>query len=248
VKSAPAAAAQRSALAAILLTIAAAGVATPARVAAIVPEVHVSLSTLSIVALVCAACAVVILVAHLVLRPPLQGDAKIWLLFGLGVLPIGAAVTGNMHGYETTKKRAFCSSCHVMTPHTADADDPRSPSLASRHARNALFGDENCYVCHADYGMFGTVTTKLGGMEHVWRYFTQYRNVDIAEAEERIHLYKPFANTSCMQCHSTTLDIWRKVPDHKSSLEEVRANRVSCASAGCHGYAHPQTKPPAVKP
>jgi hypothetical protein len=200
------------------------------------------LPPLSIIALGCAALAVVILVAHLVLRPTLRGETKMWLLFGLGILPIGAAAAGNVQGYETTKKRAFCGSCHVMIPHASDADDLRSPSLASRHARNALFGDENCYVCHADYGMFGTVTTKLGGLRHVYMYLTEFHDVPMAEAVTRIHLYKPFPNTSCMQCHSTTLDIWMRVPDHKSSLDDVRANRVSCASAGCHGYAHPQTK------
>src|SRR5262249_55810691 len=63
---------------------------------------------LSIVPLVCAACAIVILAASLVLRPPLHGETKVWLLLGLGVLPITAAMTGNVQGYETTKKRSFC--------------------------------------------------------------------------------------------------------------------------------------------
>jgi cytochrome c-type protein NapC len=201
------------------------------------------LSPLAILTLVCAACAIVILVAHLVLRPELHGATKVSLFLGLGVLPIGAAMTGNIQGYETTKQRAFCGSCHVMVPHASDAADPSGRSLASRHSRNALFGNESCYVCHADYGMFGTVTTKLGGMEHVYRYFTEYRSVPMADAQASIHLYKPFSNTSCMQCHTTTLDVWRAVPEHRSSLDDVRADRVSCASPGCHGYAHPMTKP-----
>ena len=39
-----------------------------------------------------------------------------------------------------------------------------------------MFGSENCYVCHANYGMFGTIVTKAGGMRHVWLYLTEYRN------------------------------------------------------------------------
>jgi hypothetical protein len=46
-----------------------------------------------------------------------------------------------------------------------------------------------------------------------------------------------------MQCHSTRLDVWNRQPDHKASLDDVRAGRVGCASVGCHGYAHPNFRP-----
>lgn len=198
---------------------------------------------LTLIALVCAALAATILIAFLVRRPPLIGSTKLWLLFGLGIFPLGVAMAGNVEGFHATQQRHFCGSCHVMIPHASDSEDPQSPSLASRHARNPLFGEENCYVCHADYGMFGTVLTKMGGMRHVYEYVTHYRNVSLETAKETIHLYKPYPNANCMQCHTTKLDLWGKVPDHKSSLTEVREGRVSCASAGCHGFAHPFTKP-----
>jgi nitrate/TMAO reductase-like tetraheme cytochrome c subunit len=203
------------------------------------------LSPLSVLALASAACAASILIAYLVRRPHLDGTQKLWLLLGLGALPIAAALTGNLHGFETTKERAFCGSCHVMGPYVEDSEDPHSPSLASRHARNAEFGSANCYMCHADYGMFGTVITKLGGMKHVWMYYTRYRTASLEEAKKTIHLYEPFPNASCMHCHSTELALWQKVPDHASALDELRSGRVSCASAGCHGFAHPFTKPAA---
>jgi cytochrome c-type protein NapC len=196
-------------------------------------------SPLSVVALACAAVAVVILVVYLVARPALVRATKIWLALGLGVFPIGAAMFGNVQGFETTKEREFCGSCHVMALHAADSDDPGSHSLASRHARNPMFGSENCYVCHADYGMFGTVATKLGGMRHVWLYYTEYRTTPIEEAKNTIHLRAPYPNANCMQCHSTRDELWMKTPDHKASLDDVRAGRLSCASAGCHGLAHP---------
>jgi len=194
---------------------------------------------LTLLALICAAVAAGILVTYLVRRPPLVGSTKLWLLLGLGVFPIGVAAAGNVEGFRATKQRTFCGSCHVMIPHASDSNDPNSFSLASRHARNHLFGDENCYVCHADYGMFGTVMTKLGGMRHVYEYVTHYRNVPIEDAKQTIHLRAPYLNENCMQCHSTKLDLWQKHPDHKSALEDVRSGRVSCASAGCHGFAHP---------
>jgi cytochrome c-type protein NapC len=93
--------------------------------------------------------------------------------------------------------------------------------------------------------MFGTVLTKMGGMRHVWLYYTQYRNTTIPEAKEQIHILKPFPNESCMQCHSTEVKIWLQIPDHRETLVDLRADRISCASAGCHGYAHPNFRPSA---
>ena len=199
-------------------------------------------SPLATISVACAAVSAVLLIAYLVRRPPLVRLTKIWLFCALGVFPICAAMAGNVEGYETTKARTFCGSCHVMIPHTSDSNDETSHSLSSRHGRNNLFGGENCYTCHADYGMFGTITTKLGGMRHVWMYYTQYRNTPLEEAKRTIHLYEPYPNNNCMQCHATNGDIWLAVPDHHASLDEVRAGRLSCASGGCHGFAHPSTK------
>jgi nitrate/TMAO reductase-like tetraheme cytochrome c subunit len=201
-------------------------------------------SPLAVVALICAGCSAAILIVYLIRRPALERAVKIWLLFGLGVFPLGVAFAGNIQGFEATKKRHFCGSCHVMVPHASDSNWATSLSLSSRHARNKLFGDENCYGCHADYGMFGTVVTKMGGMRHVWLYYTEYRKVSIEEARETIHLLKPYPNDNCMQCHSTEGKLWQQKPDHQATLEDVRSGRVSCASGGCHGYAHPNFRPP----
>jgi cytochrome c-type protein NapC len=202
-----------------------------------------SLSPLAQFALVCGVLSTVILVGYLVGRPTLTGATRLWLLLGLGIFPLGVAFAGNVAGYEATKTRTFCGSCHVMGSHVSDSNDARSMSLASRHGRNRLFGDENCYVCHADYGMYGTITTKLGGLRHVWMYYTEYKDIPLAEATKTIHLYKPYLNDNCMQCHSTKLDVWNKVADHAASLDDVRTGKVSCASGGCHGFAHPFSKP-----
>jgi cytochrome c-type protein NapC len=196
-------------------------------------------------ALGCAIASAAILVGYLVMRPAWSTATKVMLLLGLGVFPIGAAMAGNVEGYERTKARSFCGDCHVMIPHRDDSDDPKSESLSSRHARNKLFGDENCYTCHEDYGMFGTVLTKLGGMRHVWLYYTEYRNTTIPDAKEKIHIRQPFPNENCMQCHSTEVKLWLQNPDHRETLNDLRADRISCASAGCHGYAHPNFRPSA---
>ena len=194
---------------------------------------------------VCAAGAAVLVLWFLWRRPPLNRATKLVLLAAIGILPLTAAGTGSVAGYEATKARQFCGSCHVMTPYQADSEDLRSATLAARHARNALFGDANCYACHADYGMFGTVVTKLGGLRHVYEYSLHYRNMPLDEARRTIHIRKPFQNATCMHCHSTQGPSWNAVKDHASLLDRLRAGAVSCASEGCHGPAHPFSKPPA---
>ena len=196
------------------------------------------------VALACAGASALLMLWFLVRKPTLSHAVKLVLLLGIGVLPIATAATGNVAGFQATEKRQFCQSCHVMTAYGADSADPNSKSLAARHARNDLFGDENCYACHANYGMFGTVLTKYGGLRHVYEYTFHYRDMPLAEAREKIHIREPFQNSTCMHCHSTQDPIWNGVKEHASLIDRLRDGSVSCASAGCHGPAHPFSKVP----
>lgn len=193
-------------------------------------------------ALACSFVASVILVVYLVKRPVLSVGTKLWLFFGLGVLPFGTAVGGNAAGMEASKQVTFCSSCHVMQAHSGDAWNPNSQSLAARHTRNPLFGKESCYVCHADYGMMGTVFTKLGGMRHVYEYLKEYHAYSLEEFNAKIHLRKPMPNRNCQQCHSGKNKLWLSVAEHGAAQADLAAGRISCGSAGCHGFAHPFSK------
>ncbi len=196
------------------------------------------------VALACAGGSALLVIWFLVRRPLLTHATKLVLLMAIGILPIATATTGNVAGFEATKTREFCGSCHVMTPYSDDSNDVHSTTLASRHARNKLFGDENCYGCHANYGMYGTVLTKLGGLRHVYLYVLDYRNTSLADARKSIHIRTPFQNSTCMHCHSTEAPIWNAVKEHASLLPRLRDGSISCASSGCHGPAHPFSKVP----
>jgi cytochrome c-type protein NapC len=206
----------------------------------------IEIGALGWVAVSCALLSAAILVMHLVRRKPMTAEsaahARIWLLLGLGVFPIGTAASANVAGFEATQSRNFCGSCHVMQPHAQDSDDPTSSSLAAIHARNGNFGHDNCYGCHKDYGMYGYVLTKMGGMRHVYLYLTEYRNMPLEEAKRSIRIRQPVPNANCMYCHTATAPQWLAVGDHASSLEAIRSGAVGCASPGCHGYAHPMTK------
>jgi len=198
---------------------------------------------IGIVALLSAAVAAVILIVYLVRRPPSNLRTKLWLLLGLGVLPGIAGASSTVTGMAATTHRPFCGSCHVMTAHFQDTLDPKSQSLAARHSRNPFFGGKSCYICHADYGMYGYAMTKAAGLRHVYEYYLGgYRAMSLEKAKKTIRLIKPYDNTNCRQCHTTTIQDWRRVPDHEALKPELDSNRVSCASAGCHGYAHPFTK------
>lgn len=192
------------------------------------------------------AVAAAILVWYLIKRPRLDLRVKLLLLLGLGIFPALAAASSTVSSMEATTHAEFCGSCHVMDSHFQSAIDPKDQSLAAKHSRNPFFGERSCYVCHADYGMYGYALTKAGGLRHVYEYYLGgYRQMPLEKALKVIHLRKPYDNLNCRQCHTTTLHDWRRVPDHDALEAELDANRVSCASAGCHGYAHPFTKPKA---
>jgi hypothetical protein len=90
--------------------------------------------------------------------------------------------------------------------------------------------------------MFGTVTTKIGGMRHVYEYVFNYRNTSNEDFQAEINIRRPFRNEACMRCHSTQNPLFNKIGDHVSARDDIRSNAVSCASAGCHGPAHPFSK------
>ncbi len=118
-----------------------------------------------------------------------------------------------------------------MAPYSADAADRESATVAAMHSRNRAFGDESCYTCHRDYGLFGTVTTKLGGFRHAWAYY-------VTGWERPLELHRPYANEACTRCHSMTLAGFRDEPEHGAVGEELARGSVSCVASGCHGPAH----------
>jgi cytochrome c-type protein NapC len=205
-------------------------------------EIHHTEDVLRLAALVSAVIAIAILIWYLVSRPLLTRSTKIVLLFGLGVMPMAVALAGNIAGFEYTLKRDFCGSCHVMRPYVEDAADPTSTSLASIHSRNATFGGESCYTCHADYQVFGAITTKMNGMKHLFMYVTEYANTGpYGEGGPPIHMYKKFQNTMCTRCHSTEAPRWLAVEDHGGSIEDIRKGELKCLE--CHGgdQIHPRS-------
>lgn len=191
---------------------------------------------LKMIALLCAVASLLIMFWYLVRRPHLHRTTKVILLLGLGLLPAIVSLTGNISSFGYTMTRPFCGSCHVMGPYLRDAEDPSSNSLAAIHSRSHKFGGDSCYNCHADYQMFGAVTTKMNGMRHLFHYITEYANTGPdGEGGPTIHLYKPFKNATCMQCHSTLAKTY--LATHGDQVEQIRSGDIGCID--CHSDIHP---------
>jgi cytochrome c-type protein NapC len=198
--------------------------------------IHSTQQLLSLVALFAAAVSILIGVWYMVRRPHLHRTTKSLLLLGLGVFPAIVSLTGNISSFEYTLSRPFCGSCHVMSPYLRDAEDPKSQSLAAIHSRNHRFGEDSCYTCHADYQMFGAVTTKMNGMRHLYKYVTEYASTGPdGEGGPPIHLYKPFQSATCRQCHSMTAK--KYVEDHGDTIAALQNGDVACID--CHSEIHP---------
>lgn len=199
-------------------------------------QIHSIEQLLKLIAVVCAIASLVVTGWYLVRRPHLDRMTKMLLLVGLGLLPGVVSLTGNIASFEYTMSRPFCGSCHVMGPYLRDAEDPSSTSLAATHSRNGKFGENSCYTCHSDYQMFGAITTKLNGMRHLWAYVTEYASTGPdGEGGPPIHMFKPFDNDRCMQCHSTRGKTY--LDRHGDDVEAIRAGDVRCID--CHDEVHP---------
>ena len=155
-----------------------------------------------------------------------------WLLVAVGLVPIMVAFMTFAHGLESTTTLAACGSCHVMTPFVSDLQDVKSDTLAATHFKNRFIRESQCYTCHSDYGLGGTLKAKLSGLGHVWRYTTGLYDVPIKIAQ-------PYPNFRCLGCHGESQKFLNS-PTMKAILPDLMSGQTPCLT--CHGPAHPGQK------
>lgn len=154
---------------------------------------------------------------------------KLLAFGGLIVVPAGAIGVANYHIFEGVEQVEGCLSCHVMRPMGNDMRDPRSETLAARHFRNRWIAEKQCYQCHVDYGLSGTLEAKMDGYRHLARYTTRtYR--------EPIEFRGIYNNRNCLRCHEGARN-FEAVASHHTVGPELGENEMSCLN--CHGAAHP---------
>lgn len=155
-----------------------------------------------------------------------------WLLVAVGLVPTMVTFMTFAHGLESTTTVSACGSCHVMTPFVQDLRDVKSDTLAATHFKNRFIRESQCYTCHSDYGLGGTLKAKFAGLGHVWRYTTGLYEVPIKIAQ-------PYPNVRCLGCHGESQRFLNS-ETKKAILPELMSGQTSCLT--CHGPAHPAQK------
>ncbi len=151
-----------------------------------------------------------------------------FLALGVGILPLLSSGVGTVLVFERAERVEFCQSCHLtMNAFVTDMKNPKSNSLAALHYKNRYIPDDQCYVCHTSYGIFGTVQAKREGMHDVWVYFTRSFKLPIK-------FRGAYPNTDCLKCHAGSVKWLDQHGDFKDSLF---SGEMSCLQ--CHADANP---------
>jgi cytochrome c nitrite reductase small subunit len=166
-------------------------------------------------------------------RSGLSPTVRGWLLVGVGLVPMMVAFLSFAHGLESSSTVASCGSCHVMTPFVQDLHDPQSETLAATHYKNRYIQEKHCYTCHSDYGLTGTLSAKLAGLGHVWRYTTGSYTTPITIAH-------PYRNAQCLECHGASQKFRGSAGHPQEEMANLTSGSTPCLT--CHGPAHPEQK------
>jgi cytochrome c nitrite reductase small subunit len=175
------------------------------------------------------AAAAIILYVLLFRRTQIASAASQWLLFiGICIMPLPVMLLGSAVGLEQAKNISFCQSCHVMESFVADMQSAASDRLAAVHFKNRYIQRDHCYVCHTDYGLFGTLEAKVAGVGHIWKATTGSYTVPVRIA-------RPYRFTICLDCHGESAK-FNAVREHQDLVPRVASGEARCTS--CHASSH----------
>lgn len=156
-------------------------------------------------------------------------SGKALAFVALFLMPLVITGMGFALHLEHAKSTEFCISCHVMEPYGTSLHFDDLEYLPASHFQNNLVPRETaCYTCHTQYTMFGDLNAKLGGLKHVWVYYT-------GQTPEQIELYQAYHNRECLHCHGASRS-FVEGDLHVDMLVEMRSNEVSCLE--CHEFVH----------
>lgn len=151
---------------------------------------------------------------------------KIVLFLLLLVFPaLLSALTAGL-AFSQAKSVEFCSSCHTMTPWVDDVTMRDADSLAADHYMRRWIQRDQCYSCHSNYELFGTIEAKIKGMRHVIAYYVGERR--------RVALYEDFPNENCLQCHRDAKGFLED--DNHDPIEDILLGKDRCVE--CHEMVH----------
>jgi len=168
-----------------------------------------------------------------VVRPSLltHGIGKLFGFVVIVVYPVFLALMGTSAHVEHSKTVGYCTSCHAMEKYGKSLmiDNPRY--LPAAHFQNARVPRETaCFACHTTYTLYGDLSAKLHGLQHVWVNY-------LGTVPEKIKLYTPYNNRECLHCHGGTRG-FEDNSEHQKERERIQKNELSCLSQECHPNVH----------
>jgi len=190
--------------------------------------------SIALTAVLCALILVLVVATRVLYRRRQTEESALWMhLVALGILPLFLLAFGNFTVLEYAKEERFCGACHrAMQPYV---DDLRAggTSLASLHFQDRFAPGTECYACHADYGLHGTLEAKLTGLSDVYSYVTGTYHFPLK-------MRAPFSNALCLKCHDGARrflaeDDSHLGPDGRVS-QELATGLTACTA--CHKPAH----------
>lgn len=189
-------------------------------------------TALLLVLLICA----VVMVALVIAVPgiTLGRGGKVLAFLALFIFPVAVSFFGAAEHMERSKQTRFCLSCHVMEPYGKSLFVDDASYLPAAHFQNGRIPrDHACYTCHTNYTIYGTAHDKLRGLKHAYKFY-------IATPANPIRLYEPFNNRECLHCHLGARS-FEQGSVHNSDpqiMADIKSNKLSCASSGCHDTVH----------
>jgi hypothetical protein len=162
---------------------------------------------------------------------------------GLCVLPVFMMLFGAFTTVERSKSVEFCHSCHsAMDMYVSDMRDPASDTLAAAHYAERWIPQNECYGCHADYGVWGSADAKLRGFAHLYHWL---RGSPTARGAEQIRVYRPYSNRICLGCHAggkafvaSGRGVHLTIASNLVKKDPETGGEVTSCQA-CHGPVHP---------
>jgi nitrate/TMAO reductase-like tetraheme cytochrome c subunit len=171
-----------------------------------------------------------ILYTLLLRRNRLGETASKWMLLtGVCLLPVPVMLLSTAVGLEQSKEVQFCASCHVKRPFIDDLRNPASKTLAALHYKNRYIQREQCYRCHTDYGILGTMEAKKAGLGHIWKEASGSYTLPVK-------MSKPYNFAICLDCHAESAR-FNKEAAHDGVVKDTVAGKGTCLD--CHDAPHP---------
>jgi cytochrome c nitrite reductase small subunit len=151
------------------------------------------------------------------------------LLVGLVLLPVIVIFLGYSKGMAGMETVHACGGCHTMTAYVDDLRDPGSEGLAAVHYKNRYIRENQCYTCHSDYGLLGTVSAKMDGVRHMVHYVRGSYALPLKIAH-------PFPNVRCLECHGESQKFLKSEGHPADARPQLMSGEMPCMT--CHAPAH----------